>query len=306
MANRRRTPHNLKTIMRIKATDFRVGEGDPVSLRKWPTAIDPIYKSKKQYHDVLQEHVAQLSAQQQLLYATEHYAVLLIFQAMDTAGKDGAIKHVLSGVNPQGCEVVSFKQPSAEELRHNFLWRASRNLPERGRIGIFNRSYYESVLVVRVHPELLDHEVPHDPRKDLNEIWRRRYQSIRNFERDLYSNGTRVVKFYLHLSRQEQRKRLLARIDDPEKNWKFSESDIAERPFWNAYREAYEECLSATSTKNSPWYIVPADDKENARLIVSQILVDSLERLAMNYPKANAGRRRELAAIRRRLAAPGG
>jgi PPK2 family polyphosphate:nucleotide phosphotransferase len=292
--------------MRIKTTDFRVGEGDTVNLRKWPTAIAPVYKSKKDYHDVLQEQVVRLSALQQLLYATERYAVLLIFQAMDTAGKDGAIKHVLSGVNPQGCEVVSFKQPSAEELRHNFLWRASRNLPERGRIGIFNRSYYESVLVVRVHPELLDREVPHNPRKDLDAIWGHRYQSIRNFERDLYANGTRVVKFYLHLSRGEQRKRLLARIDDPEKNWKFSESDIAERPFWNAYREAYEESLGATSTKNSPWHIVPADDKENARLIVSQILVDSLERLAMNYPKADAKRRRELAAIRRRLAASGG
>ncbi len=238
--------------MRIKATDFRVGEGDTVNLKKWPTAIAPVYKSKKDYHDVLQEQVVRLSALQQLLYATERYAVLLIFQAMDTAGKDGAIKHVLSGVNPQGCEVVSFKQPSAEELRHNFLWRASRNLPERGRIGIFNRSYYESVLVVRVHPALLDREVPHNPRKDLNSIWGHRYQSIRNFERDLYANGTRVVKFYLHLSRGEQRKRLLARIDDPEKNWKFSESDIAERPFWNAYREAYENPSAPPAPRTHP------------------------------------------------------
>jgi PPK2 family polyphosphate:nucleotide phosphotransferase len=224
---------------------------------------------------------------------------------MDTAGKDGAIKHVMSGVNPQGCEVVSFKQPSAEKLRQNFLWRAARDLPERGRIGIFNRSYYESVLVVRVHPELLDREMPHHLR-NLNEIWRRRFQSITNFERHLHINDTRIVKIFLHLSRQEQRKRLFARIDDPEKNWKFSESDIAERQFWNDYRGAYEACLSATSTKSAPWYIVPADDKENARLIVSQILVDLLEGLGMNHPKTDAKRRRELAAFRRRLTAPGG
>jgi len=291
--------------MRIKVADFRVGERETVNLKKWPTAVDPVYKSKQEYQDALREHVDRLSAQQQLLYATERYAVLLVLQAMDTAGKDGAVKHVMSGVNPQGCEVVGFKQPSAEELRHNFLWRAARDLPERGRIGIFNRSYYESVLVVRVHPELLDREMPNH-RRDLNEIWRRRFQSIANFERHLYVNDTRIVKIYLHLSRKEQRKRLLERIDDPEKNWKFSESDIAERGFWNAYRGAYEACLGATSTGNAPWYIVPADDKDNARLIVSQILVDLLEGFGMSYPKTDAKRRRELAAFRRRLAAPGG
>jgi PPK2 family polyphosphate:nucleotide phosphotransferase len=306
MVHRHRAPHNLLIIMRIKITQFRVDEGDTVDLRKWPTTVDPVYQSKKDYQQVLQEHVARLSEQQQLLYATERFAVLLIFQAMDTAGKDGAIKHVMSGVNPQGCDVVGFKQPSAEELRHNFLWRAARVLPERGRIGIFNRSYYESVLVVRVHPELLDREMPQHPRKDLNQIWRRRYQSIINFERHLHANDTRIVKIYLHLSRKEQRKRLLERIDDPAKNWKFSPADIEERQFWNAYRGAYEACLAATSTKSSPWYVVPADDKENARLIVSQILVDSLEGLGMYYPKTDAKRRRELAAFRRRLAAPRG
>lgn len=291
--------------MRIKVADFRVGEGRTVNLRKWPTAVDPVYVSKEEYQEVLQDHVARLSALQQRLYASERYAVLLMFQAMDTAGKDGSIKHVMSGVNPQGCDVVSFKQPSPEELRQNFLWRAARELPERGRIGIFNRSYYESVLVVRVHPELLDREMPHH-RKDLDEIWHRRFQSITSFERHLHVNSTRIAKIYLHLSRQEQRKRLLERIDDPEKNWKISESDIAERGYWNAYRDAYEECLGATSTKDSPWYIVPADDKDNARLIVSQILVDLLEGLQLHYPRSDARHRRKLAGFRRRLTAPGG
>jgi PPK2 family polyphosphate:nucleotide phosphotransferase len=288
--------------MKINSKDFRVREGHEVDLKKWPTKIDPVYKSKEQYKQLLEEHVAQLSSQQQLLYASNRNAVLLIFQAMDAAGKDGAIKHVMSGVNPQGCEVYSFKHPNPTELQHDFLWRTTRDLPERGRIGIFNRSYYEEVLIVRVHPEILRGEaIPNSPHHD-KKIWRGRYRSIANLERHLHHNGTRIIKFFLHLSKEEQRKRFLARIDEPEKNWKFSAADIAERKFWKEYMTAYEECLSATSTHDAPWYVVPADDKENARLIVSRIVLDTLEGLKMTDPKTTAKRRRELLAIRKQLA----
>jgi PPK2 family polyphosphate:nucleotide phosphotransferase len=260
-----------------------------------------VYKSKEQYKKLLEEHVAQLSSQQELLYASNRYAILLIFQAMDAAGKDGAIKHVMSGVNPQGCQVFSFKHPSPAELQHDFLWRTTRELPERGRIGIFNRSYYEEVLIARVHPEILRSEaIPDAPRHD-KKVWHDRYRSITNLERHLYDNGTRIIKVFLHLSKEEQRKRFLARIDEPEKNWKFSAADIAERKFWKQYMTAYEECLSATSTRDAPWYVVPADDKENARLIVSRIVLDTLEELKMTYPKTSAKRRRELTSIRRQL-----
>jgi PPK2 family polyphosphate:nucleotide phosphotransferase len=286
----------------INSKDFRVREGDDVNLKKWPTLVDPAYKSKEQYHELLKEHVARLSTQQQLLYASNRHAVLLIFQAMDAAGKDGAIRHVMSGVNPQGCQVFSFKHPSAEELQHDFLWRTTRALPERGRIGIFNRSYYEEVLIVRVHRELLISEgLPDKPRDDKT-LWHDRYRSIAGLERHLHANGTRIVKFFLHLSKEEQRRRFLARIDEPEKNWKFSLADIEERKFWKQHMKAYEECLSATSTRDAPWYAVPADDKENARLIVSQIVLDTLEELKMTYPTTSAARRRELLSIRKRLA----
>ena len=288
--------------MKISSKDFRVREGDQVNLRKWSTKVKPTYKSKEQYHKLLGEHVAQLSAQQQLLYASNRYAVLLIFQAMDAAGKDGAIKHVMSGVNPQGCQVFSFKHPSAEELEHDFLWRTTRDLPERGRIGIFNRSYYEEVLIVRVHPEILRSEaIPDTLHKD-KKIWRDRYCSIVDLEKHLHGNGTHIIKFYLHLSKEEQRKRFLERIDEPEKNWKFGVADIEERKFWKHYMKAYEECLSSTSTQDAPWYVVPADDKENARLIVSQIILDTFEGLKMTYPKSDAKRREELQLIRERLA----
>jgi PPK2 family polyphosphate:nucleotide phosphotransferase len=287
--------------MHIRSKDFRVLERDEVDLGKWPTQVDPMYKSKEQYRELLSDHVARLSAQQQLLYASNHHALLLIFQAMDAAGKDGAIKHVMSGVNPQGCQVFSFKHPSPTELQHDFLWRTTRDLPERGRIGIFNRSYYEEVLIVRVHRELLLGEgLPDAPDNDKT-LWHDRYRSISNLERHLHANGTRIVKFFLHLSKDEQRKRFLARIDEPDKNWKFSEADIQERKFWKHYMKAYGECLSATSTRDSPWYIVPADDKEAARLIVSKIVLNTLEGLKMNYPKMDAKRRRELLAIRKQL-----
>jgi PPK2 family polyphosphate:nucleotide phosphotransferase len=287
--------------MKIHSKDFRVGEGDDVNLKKWPTSVDPVYKSKDQYKKLLEQHVAQLSGMQQLHYASNRHAVLLIFQAMDAAGKDGAIRHVMSGVNPQGCQVFSFKHPSAAELEHDFLWRTTRDLPERGRIGIFNRSYYEEVLIVRVHPEILQSEGLPDATHDDKTLWHDRYRSIRDLEKHLHSNGTRIVKFFLHLSEEEQRKRFLARIDEPEKNWKFSLADIEERKFWKQYMEAYEECLSATSTGESPWYVVPADDKENTRLIVSQIILDTFEGLNMAYPKTSEERRHELLAIRQKL-----
>jgi len=288
--------------MKINSKDFCVREGHQVNLRKWPTKVKPVYASKESYQKLLAEHVAQLSALQQLLYASNRFAILLIFQAMDAAGKDGAIKHVMSGVNPQGCQVFSFKHPSVAELQHDFLWRTTRNLPERGRIGIFNRSYYEEVLIVRVHPEILRSEGLPDGPQHMKTIWHERYRSIAGLERHLHCNGTRIIKFYLHLSREEQRKRFLARIDEPQKNWKFSLVDIEERKFWNQYMKAYEACLSATSTSDSPWYVVPADDKENARLIVSRIILDTLGGLEMTYPKTDAKRRRELLAIRKRLA----
>jgi PPK2 family polyphosphate:nucleotide phosphotransferase len=287
--------------MNIDSRDFLVREGRAVDLSKWPTKVKPAYDSKKHYHMLLDDHVTRLSVQQELLYASNRHAILLIFQAMDAAGKDGAIKHVMSGVNPQGCQVFSYKHPSPTELQHDFLWRTTRDLPERGRIGIFNRSYYEEVLVVRVHPEILRGEGLPEVSHDETAIWRSRYRSIVDLERHLDANGTRIVKFYLHLSKKEQRKRFLERIDQPEKNWKFSLADIEERKFWKHYMKAYEECLGATSTSAAPWYVVPADDKENARLIVSQIVVDTLEGLKMAYPKTSEERRKELLAIRAQL-----
>jgi len=288
--------------MQIDSSDFRVEEGAAVNLRKWPTRVKPVYDSKKNYRKLLEDHVARLSALQELHYASNRHAVLLIFQAMDAAGKDGAIRHVMYGVNPQGCQVFSFKHPSAAEAQHDFLWRTTRDLPERGRIGIFNRSYYEEVLIVRVHPEILTSEGLPDAPSDSATVWRNRYRSITDLERHLHANGTRIIKFFLHLSKEEQRKRFLSRIDEPQKNWKFSLADVEERKFWKRYMKAFEECLGATSTADAPWYVVPADDKESARLIVSQIILDTFERLKLSYPKTTAARRRELLAIRKRLA----
>jgi PPK2 family polyphosphate:nucleotide phosphotransferase len=287
--------------VKIHTKDFRVPDGEKVDLKKWPTDVKPVYKSKEQYKEKLDDHIAKLSALQQLHYASDRYAVLLIFQGLDAAGKDGAIRHVMSGVNPQGCQVFSFKQPSANELLHDFLWRTTRDLPERGRIGIFNRSYYEEVLVARVHPEILRAEGLPEALLVETAVWRDRYRSIVDLERHLHGNGTRIVKFYLHLSKEEQRKRFLARIDEPEKNWKFSSADVKERKFWDQYMTAFEECISATSTNDVPWYVVPADDKNNARLIVSQIVVDTLDGLNMSYPKTTPERHKELESIRQEL-----
>jgi len=287
--------------MKTDPDNFRVPAGQKIRLKKWPTLVKPLYKSKAQYQELLAEQVEQLSALQRLHYASNRYALLLIFQAMDAAGKDGAIRHVMSGVNPQGCQVFSFKHPSATELDHDFLWRTTQTLPERGRIGIFNRSYYEEVLIVRVHPEILHSQGLPPELLDEKTIWRERYRSIVDLENHLHRNGTRIIKFFLHLSEEEQRKRFLERIDEPDKNWKFSLADIEERKHWKQYMQAYEECMSATSTRRAPWHVVPADDKENARLIIAKIVVDTLKGLRLAYPKPSAEHRRELLEIRKQL-----
>jgi PPK2 family polyphosphate:nucleotide phosphotransferase len=287
--------------MKIDPDEFRVEDGKRVNLKKWPTEVEPYCETKKQFKKALRKHVEEMSELQNLLYASNRFAILLIFQAMDAAGKDSAIKHVMSGVNPQGCQVFSFKHPSPEELDHDFLWRTSRNLPERGRIGIFNRSYYEEVLIVRVHKELLRAENLPEEILDDKHIWDERYRSIRDFEAHLHRNGTRIVKFFLHISKEEQRERFLARIDEPEKNWKFSRGDIEERGYWNDYMAAYEACLQATSTRYSPWFVVPADDKQNARLIISTIILATLRKLKMKYPSLDEERRDELRSLRKLL-----
>jgi PPK2 family polyphosphate:nucleotide phosphotransferase len=289
-------------MKKMKTDDFRAPQGARIDLGKWPTRVAPVYRDDADYQDKLRSHVKKLSEQQERLYASSTYAVLLIFQAMDAAGKDGVIAHVMSGVNPQGCQVYSYKHPSTQELAHDFLWRTTRDLPERGRIGIFNRSYYEEVLIVRVHKEILASE--HLPRIPAShkQLWQERYRSIDGLERHLDCNGTRIVKFFLHLSREEQRKRFIARLDEPDKNWKFSAADLAERQYWSQYARAYEKCISATSTKHAPWYIVPADDKQNARLIVSRVVLDTLEDLKLEFPTMTPARKRELRSLRRRLA----
>lgn len=286
--------------MNIDLSPFQLPEGKRLDLGLWLTHVEPLCTSKKQYRKVLGNHVERLSDQQRMLYASNRHALLIVFQAMDTAGKDGAIRHVMSGINPQGCQVFSFAHPSAQELKHDFLWRTTRDLPERGRIGIFNRSYYEEVLIVRVHSSILHSEGLPDVADD-ESVWHSRYRSIVDLERHLHLNGTRIVKVFLHLSKEEQRKRLLARIDQSNKNWKFSAADITERQFWDSYMQAYNHALSATSTKDAPWFIVPADDKDNARLIVSQIVLNALEDLKLSYPAISAARQRELQVIRGQL-----
>jgi len=288
--------------MKIDSKDFRVRPEKKVKLKEWPTIVKPFCKSKKRYQKLLGEHVEELSLLQHLHYASNRYALLLIFQGMDAGGKDGAVRHVMSGVNPAGCQVWSFKQPSADELEHDFLWRTTFRLPERGQIGIFNRSYYEEVLVVRVHPEILRSQGLPKELRDKKTLWEERYRSIVDLEEHLHRNGTRIIKVFLHLSKDEQRKRFLERIDEADKNWKFSLADIHERKYWKQYMKAYEACLNATSTDHAPWYVVPADDKENARLIVSQIVIDVFKQLKMAYPKTTPKRRRELESIREALA----
>jgi PPK2 family polyphosphate:nucleotide phosphotransferase len=288
-------PTDILKRYRIKKGDsFKLADIDPGD-----TAALDIEKAEAKA--LLAEGVKRLAKLQERLYAEHQWSILVILQGLDTSGKDGVIRHVMSGVNPQGCQVFSFKQPSAEELEHDFLWRTTCKLPERGRIGIFNRSYYEEVLIVRVHPEILHGQGIPEELLDEKTIWEERYRSIVDLENHLYRNGTRIVKFFLHLSKDEQRKRFLARIDEPEKNWKFSQGDIEERKLWKEYMEAYEACLSETSTEHGPWYVVPADDKENARLIISQVILDTLQELKMGYPEPTEARRNELLSIRKLL-----
>ena len=289
--------------MKLAVRDYLVPEGAKVRLRKWPTRVAPVYRSNDDYAELLARQVAKLRRLQEILYASNQCALLVIFQGMDTSGKDGAIAHVMTGVNPQGCQVVSFKHPSATELEHDFLWRTTRELPERGNIGIFNRSYYEEVLVVRVHPGLLRAEGLPDARLADGKVWEARYRSILGLEDHLARNGTHVVKFFLHLSKDEQKKRLLERIDDRDKNWKCNPADIEERRFWDDYMKAYEDCLGATSTRHAPWYVVPADDKHNARIIVAHVITRTLEKLDLRYSRVDAARRRELQSMRAALAA---
>jgi PPK2 family polyphosphate:nucleotide phosphotransferase len=290
------------TKMKIDCDDFRVSEGKKVGLAQRPTTVTPLYASRKDYRTLIEKQIAELTLQQSLLYANNRHSLLLIFQAMDAAGKDSAIKHVMSGVNPQGCQVYSFKHPSTAELEHDFLWRTTRCLPERGQIGIFNRSYYEEVLIVRVQPEILSSEGLPEDALEARDFWQQRYRSINDLENHLHRNGTHIIKFFLHLSKEEQRRRLLRRIDEPDKNWKASMADIEQRKFWTQYQQAYETCLGATSTSVAPWYAVPADDKQNAHLIIAHIILDALKGLRMSYPKADRARQRELKAIRKRLA----
>ncbi len=281
---------------------YRVTEGKDFRLERFDPADTWKLKSKDHAQEWLGEGVARLSELQALLYAQKQWAVLLIFQAMDTAGKDGTIKHVMSGVNPQGCQVYSFKAPSDEDLDHDFLWRTARCLPERGRIGIFNRSYYEEVLVVRVHPELLTRQhLP--PALTTQDVWQERYESINGHELHLARNGTLVLKFFLYLSKQEQRRRLLSRLEVADKNWKFSSADIRERKYWDEYIDAYERMIRHTATPHSPWHVVPADHKWFTRLVVAESVVQALESLKLKYPEVDPAERRELARVRRSLEA---
>ena len=264
---------------------FRLKDFDPADTGHWQSADEAT--------EQLQKDISRLEELQDKLYAQDHWALLLIFQAMDAAGKDGTIKHVMSGVNPEGCQVYSYKVPSDTELQHDFLWRTTRNLPERGHIGIFNRSYYEEVLVVRVHPEALKNEkLP--PALVTKDIWEERFEDIHGFERHMARSGTVIRKFFLNLSRKEQKKRFLARLEEPEKNWKFSASDIHEREYWDDYQKAYEEMIRYTSTKHAPWYVVPADNKWFTHLVVAGVVVETLEELGLSYPKVDAAKRKEI------------
>lgn len=282
---------------------YRIEPGCAAGLMHRPTRVDALHASDQAYQAQLSDHIARLSAVQGRFYADNGHALLVIFQGMDAAGKDGTIAHVMSAISPQGCDVFDFKQPSAEELQHDFLWRSNKDLPERGKIGIFNRSYYEEVLILRVHPELLRREGLRDTEAATETLWDKRYRSINALEQHLHDNGTRVLKIFLHVSEQEQIKRFIERIDNPNKTWKLSLPDVAERQFWNAYARAYDQCLTATGTVDAPWFVVPADDKATARLIVSQILLNALNEFDLAAPVASAERRLQLAGIRAQLVA---
>jgi PPK2 family polyphosphate:nucleotide phosphotransferase len=282
------------------ADKFRVNNGKHFRLKHYDPGDTGHWRSKEHAEEAVQEGITRTADLQDKLYAQDSWALLLIFQALDAAGKDGAVKHVMSGVNPQGCQVHSFKAPSEVELQHDFLWRTTRELPERGHIGIFNRSYYEEVLVVRVHPEILKSQnIP--PLLAGKKIWEERFEDICSFERHMARSGTVIRKFFLHLSKKEQKKRFLARLEEPEKNWKFSASDIHERRYWDDYQNAYEEMIQATSTKDAPWYVVPADNKWFSRLVISTVIVDTLESLDLSYPKVDEAKLKELKAAKKVL-----
>jgi len=295
----------MKKKLADLAGRYRVDSPRSFRLKDWdPSDTAGLDIGKKGAERLLASGIQRLADLQGRLYADHEWSVLLLFQAMDAAGKDSAIKHVFSGVNPQGCHVAAFKEPSARELSHDFLWRCEQELPERGQIGIFNRSYYEEVLIVRVHPDLLEKE--RIPRELFGKnVWQQRYESINEFERHLARNGTRLLKFYLNVSKEEQRKRFLERLENPDKNWKFSERDLTERALWKKYQKAYEDAIRATSTEDAPWYVVPADHKWFTWLVLSEVIISALEKLDLHYPKLDAARRRELAKLRKALAREG-
>ena len=288
----------MKTSKLAKA--YRVDDGKHFRLKDFDPADTGEWKSEDDAKDQVQKDIARMADLQAKLYAQDNWSVLLIFQALDAAGKDGTIKHVMSGVNPEGCNVHSFKTPSDTELQHDFLWRTTRHLPERGHIGIFNRSYYEEVLIVRVHSEILQQEkLP--PSLVTKKIWEERFQDIHDFERHMARNGTVIRKFFLHLSKKEQRKRFLSRLDEPEKNWKFSAADIRERKYWDDYQKAYEEMIRHTASKHAPWYVVPADNKWFTHLVVAAAIVETLEDLDPSFPKVDAAKRKEIQAAGKEL-----
>ncbi|MEZ4825469.1 MAG: polyphosphate kinase 2 family protein [Bacteroidia bacterium] len=272
-------------------------------IRNFPASVPDFYRDKDHYKDLMREFQEEIDELQTKMYAHDRYSLLLIFQAMDAAGKDGTIQNVMSGVNPHGVIIHSFKKPSEQELDHDFLWRTTVAFPQRGKIGIFNRSYYEEVLVVKVHPEILTQyqRLPAELVADPEKVWQQRYEDIRNLEKFAFRNGTRVVKFFLNISKDEQRKRFLSRLNEPEKNWKFAEADVKERGFWDDYMKAYEECINATSSPEAPWYVVPADDKSNMRLIVSQIILEHMHQLDMKYPEVSEARKAEFEKFRQML-----
>jgi PPK2 family polyphosphate:nucleotide phosphotransferase len=279
---------------------YRINDGKDFRLKDFDPASTGHFRSKEHTQELLDKGIAEMAELQDKLYAQDRWAILVIFQAMDAAGKDGAIKHVMSGVNPQGCQVYSFKAPTSEELNHDYLWRTSRRMPERGHIGIFNRSYYEEALVVRVHPDILKNERIPEPLLG-KDIWEKRFEDIHNFEKYLSRNGVVVRKFFLNLSKKEQKRRFLERLNTPDKNWKFSAADLHERECWDDYMKAYEEMITATSTKHAPWYVVPADNKWYTRLIVAAAIVDTMKDLKLAYPKVDPEQRKQLLAAKAEL-----
>lgn len=287
----------------IKTADFIITGDEKLNLHKRKTKIKDVYKDKSDYRDLIEEFQEEINDLQRMMYAHDRYSLLLVFQAMDAAGKDGTIRAIMSGVNVHGISVHAFKKPSDEELDHDFLWRTTKVLPHRGRFGIFNRSYYEEVLVVKVHPEIVhsSQKLPARCTEDMDKLWKHRYESIRDYEKHLWRNGTKVLKFFLHLSGDEQRQRFLDRIDEADKNWKFNEGDVEERAYWDDYQQAYEDAINATATEHAPWFVIPADDKKNMRLIVAQIILEQLKSLDMEYPVVSAERREELQRYREKL-----